>query len=206
MTIETHQLPVHTLDGLRLDADLGVPADARAAAVICHPHPRFGGNRFNPVVDTLYTELARAGVVVLRFDFRGVGDSEGTYGDGIDERLDVAAAIEQLALATDAPLWLVGYSFGAFVGLDVVHPRLEGWLAVAPPLAMSATTRTAGADHRPKHLLLPEHDQFGAPADTEAQVAGWTATHTTVLASADHFLAGRLQAVADWAVGIVSAG
>ena len=201
--IETHQVAVQTLDGLRLDADLCVPPNATAATVVCHPHPRFGGNRFNPVVDTMYSRLARSGVAVLRFDFRGVGDSEGEYGDGIDERLDVAAAIDQLAAATDAPLWLACYSCGAFVALDVAHPRLEGWIAVAPPLAMAATDRIAGSDHRPKHVLLGSNDQFGTPAAVEERLAAWTRAELTVVPSADHFLNGHLNAVSDWAGAII---
>lgn len=205
MTIETHQVAVQTLDGLRLDADLCVPPGADAAVVICHPHPLYGGNRFNPVVDTMYTRLARSGVAVLRFDFRGVGDSEGDHGDGVDERLDVAAAIDQLASATDAPLWLAGYSFGASVALDVVHPRLDGWIAVAPPLAISPTDRLAGSDHRPKHLVIGAHDQFGSVADLEARLTAWQRAELTVLPSADHFLNGHLNQVADWAIAIVGA-
>jgi alpha/beta superfamily hydrolase len=171
--------------------------------VLCHPHPRFGGNRFNPVIDTMYCRLARSRVAVLRFDFRGVGDSEGEHGDGIDERLDVAAAIEQLASATDAPLWLAGYSFGAQVALDVTHPRIDGWVAVAPPLAMSTTERLAATDHRPKHLLMGGHDQFGSPAAIEGRIADWPNTELTVLPAADHFLVGHLDAVSDWAGRVV---
>ena len=203
VTIETHQVALQTLDGLRLDADLCVPVGATAAVVVCHPHPRFGGNRFNPVVDTVFCRLARSGVAVLRFDFRGVGDSEGEYGDGIDERLDVAAAVDQLGSATDAPLWLAGYSFGAHVALDVVHPSLEGWIAVAPPLAKSATERIAATDHRPKHLLVGARDQFGTPDDVRRRISGWGRADLTVLPGADHFLVGHLDDVSDWVGAIV---
>jgi alpha/beta superfamily hydrolase len=104
-----------------------------------------------------------------------------------------------VAAATDAPLWLAGYSFGAAVALDVAHPRIDGWLAVAPPLAVMPGPRIAGADHRPKHLLVPGHDQFSPPDATAEAVAEWRNTDTTVLPSADHFLAGHLAQVVAWA-------
>lgn len=206
MAIETHDVALQTLDGLRLEGDLAVPsAPVVAGVAVCHPHPRFGGDRFNSVVDALFRGLAAAGCLVVRFDFRGVNNSEGVHGDGVDERLDAAAAVDLLAAATDAPLWLAGYSFGAAVALDVAHPRLDGWLAVAPPLAAMPGARVAATDHRPKHLLVPGHDQFSPPALTAEAVADWRNTHSTVLPSADHFLAGHLEQVAAWAVGVVSA-
>ncbi|MEX1105375.1 MAG: alpha/beta hydrolase [Ilumatobacteraceae bacterium] len=207
MAIETHDVALQTLDGLRLEGDLAVPSGQVIAGVaLCHPHPRFGGDRFNSVVDALFQGLAEAGCLVLRFDFRGVNGSEGMHGDGIDERMDAAAAVDVLATATDAPLWLAGYSFGAAVALDVAHPRIDGWLGIAPPLAMMPGPRIAGTDHRPKHLLVAGHDQFSPPDATAAAVADWRSTTTTVLASADHFLSGHLDQVSAWAVAAVSRG
>ena len=207
MAIETHDVALQTLDGLRLEGDLAVPSGQVVAGVaVCHPHPRFGGDRFNAVVDALFHGLAEAGCLVVRFDVRGANVSEGVHRAGVDERMDAAAAVELLVAATDAPLWLAGYSFGAAVALDVAHPRLDGWLAVAPPLAVMPGTRVAATDHRPKHLLVPGHDQFSPPAATAEAVADWRNTQTTVLPSADHFLAGHLDRVTGWAVGAISAG
>lgn len=201
MAVETHEISLHTADGLRLSADLAAPVGATApvAVAICHPHPRFGGDRHNSVVDGLFRGLADRGAAVIRFDFRGVGSSEGEHGDGIDERLDAAAAVETLAMATDAPIWLAGYSFGAAVALDVTVARVEGWLAIAPPLAMMPTGRLAAGDHRPKHLLIAGHDQFSGPDATAVAVEGWQTTDSTVVATADHFFAGHLGRVVDWA-------
>ncbi len=206
--METHAITLTTADGLHLDADLAVPERTRATAgvAICHPHPRFGGDRHNAVVEALFRSVVAAGAVAVRFDFRGVGTSEGVHDDGAGERLDAAAAVDAVAAAVpdDVPLWLAGYSFGAAVALDVVHPRLEGWLAVAPPLAMAATARLAGPDHRPKHLLVAGHDQFGGPDAIAGATAAWRSTHTRVLATADHFLAGHLAEVGRWAVAAIS--
>jgi uncharacterized protein len=205
VAIETHQVTLYTADGLRLDGDLSTSDGARAAAVVCHPHPLYGGTRFDSVVDALVRTLPQVGVDVLRFDFRGVNDSEGTHGGGVDERLDVAAALDHLRSRTDLPLVLAGYSFGAAVVLDTVHPDVVGWLAVAPPLAMMPGPRAAAHDPRPKHLLVAGHDQFSPPEPTAAAVADWTATTSTVLPSADHFLAGHLGRVGAWATDAIAA-
>jgi uncharacterized protein len=206
VAIETHDVALQTLDGLRLDGDLAVPsAPVIAGVVLCHPHPSFGGDRFSPVVDALFHGLADAGCLVLRFDFRGVNESEGSHGGGLDERIDAAAAVDLLAAATDAPLWLGGYSFGAAVALDVAHPRIDGWLAVAPPLAAMPGSRVAATDHRPKHLLLAGHDQYSPPDATADAIRSWRNVDTTVLASADHFLAGHLVQLTPWALASIAA-
>lgn len=190
MPIET--VPLTTLDGLQLEADLALQADPVAAGVVCHPHPQHGGDRFNSVVDAVFHALAARRVLAVRFDFRGVNDSQGSFDHGVGERLDVAAAIDVLThLRPDVPLWVVGYSFGAMVALDVVHPAVHGWVAVAPPLAMAPTPRLAGTDHRPKHVLVPRHDQFGPPDAVLPVLDTWPNTTVDIVESADHFLLGH---------------
>ncbi|MET0908214.1 MAG: alpha/beta fold hydrolase [Ilumatobacteraceae bacterium] len=199
-----------TTDGLLLEGDLHVPdgdeGEPSVAVVLCHPHPKMGGDRHNPVVEAVFERLVAEHRAVLRFDFRGVGRSQGDKGDGTHERLDALAAIDRLTSATDAPIWLAGYSFGSAVALAVVDPRVTGWLAIAPPLSMLTTDPAAGADPRPKHLLIAGHDQFSPPTATEATTVGWTAVDTTVLPGADHFLGGHLDAVADWVAGVLGRG
>jgi len=197
---------VATSDGERLVADLAVPTDAVGGAVICHPHPRFGGDRTVPQVEALVAAIVGAGRAALRFDFRGVGRSTGAFGGGIDERRDATAALDRLADEVDGPLWLVGCSFGADVALSVDHPRLAGWVAVAPPLTVVADDPPAGADDRPTLVLSPVHDQFRPPASARAMVAGWTATTVEEIAMADHLLAGRLDAVAARVVAAITTG
>jgi alpha/beta superfamily hydrolase len=204
--IETHVIGLETLDGVRLEADVTCPRDAPAAVVVCHPHPLYGGERTNPVVDTVFRHLGALGCAVLRFDFRGAGGSDGTHDGGTAERLDVAAAIDALAGLTDAPLSLVGYSFGSSVALDVVHPRIERWVGIAPPFIDAPTSRVAASDHRPKLLLVAQHDQFSPPDRLRAAVDGWSNTSIEVVESADHFLGGRLQHVADRVAAFVAPG
>ncbi len=200
MAIETHQVGLHTADGLRLEADLCIPHGATIGVAICHPHPQFGGDRYNSVVDTLFRSLAGAGIAVLRFDFRGVNGSEGIHGDGDGERLDAVAALDTLSSVVDAPLWLAGYSFGAAVALDVVHEELAGWLAVAPPLALMPKLRAAAGDPRPKHVLVATHDQFSPPEPTAEAMRDWVNTEMTVVERADHFFAGDLATISSWAL------
>jgi alpha/beta superfamily hydrolase len=179
-------------DGGEVVGDLTVAADAWAGAVVCHPHPAYGGDRRNIVVERIYRTLAAAGVTVLRFDFR--------QDDGADERQDVLAAVERIAGA-DGPLVLVGYSFGADIALSVDDPRVAGWAAVAPPLRFGPTPRPAAGDERPVLVLAAEHDQFNPPASLRAATADWLSATVVDLPGADHFLAGSADSAADAVLG-----
>ena len=182
-------------DEVEVEADLSVADHAWAGAVICHPHPAYGGDRHNIVVDRIFHTLAEAGVTVLRFDFR---DS------GTDEQRDVLAAIDEVArhLEPGRPLWLVGYSFGADIALSVGDERVAGWAAVAPPLQFGAPPCPAGGDSRPVLVLAAEYDQFSSPDRLREIAAGWPKVSLTVVPMADHFLAGAAGRVAsevvDW--------
>ena len=196
MPIET--VLIDALDGVQLQADLARVDDARGGVVLTHPHPLYGGDRFNPIVDTLFRMLPTVGLTTIRFDFRGVNESAGVHDEGDSERLDVVAAIDMLAFVdADAPVWLVGYSFGALVALNVVDPRVAGWIAIAPPLAAFPGRVLADTDHRPKLLLVPQNDQYSPPAITAEIVEPWNATETRTIESCDHFLTGRVQPIAD---------
>lgn len=201
--IET--LLIDTTDGLRLEADLGLPADPKGAVVLAHPHPLHGGNRQHPVVDALFRSFPAAGFAAIRFDFRGVGRSSGEHGGGLDERLDVAAAIDAVAaIALDGPIVAIGYSFGAIMALHVADPRLSAWIAVAPALSELDADPVAAADLRPKLLLVAEHDQFSPPDQVRTRTASWQNTAVDVIEMADHFLVGRAGVVALEAVAYVS--
>jgi uncharacterized protein len=128
-----------TDDGLTLEGEIHRPAGtARAGAVICHPHPRYGGSKDHPVLWALRIELNRRGFVVLAFNFRGVMGSEGISGTGADEPDDVRAALNWMsAEAQDRPLFLAGWSFGANVALrTAIEEDRPGALALlALPLS-----------------------------------------------------------------------
>jgi alpha/beta superfamily hydrolase len=192
---------LHTADGVELAGDLSSPAAPRAAAIICHPHPQYGGNRFDHVVGALFAALPQAGVAALRFDFRH------RYGGGVDEVLDADAAIAELRRRVrGVPIVAAGYSFGAMVVLAVEPTGLAGKILVAPPLtAMRALTamRTGTADAvpgTPTLVLAAEHDQFTPASAAAPIVAAWPRAELVPIAMADHFLHGRTGIAADAAV------
>lgn len=202
MTVES--VTIDAADGVVLEAELRVPDSPWAAVAIAHPHPLYGGDMYNSVVDTLYRDLPAAGIAALRFNFRGVGRSEGEHDGGEAERLDVAAAVDAVVdFAGDGPLVAVGYSFGALVALTVTDVRLSGWCAIAPPLAIATRTPLAADDHRPKRLLCAEHDQYSDADAVAGLTKNWAATSVVTIPQADHFLAGRTSFAAEQTIAFV---
>jgi len=125
--------PAGVLEAL---VDLPEPADALpATALICHPHPMHGGSMHNKVVTMIERSLRELGLRTVRFNFRGVGASTGTYDDGRGETLDLLAVAEWVReqRPNDA-LWLAGFSFGAYVALlGARHLPVKQMISVAPP-------------------------------------------------------------------------
>ena len=189
--VDVETLRFRAADGTELEGDRLTPADPVGAAVVCHPHPLYGGTRNDAVVAAISRTLVGAGLRTLRFDFRGAGGSSGTHGFGTDELLDVVAAIDAAAI-DDRPFVLAGYSFGADVALAVDDPRIDRWIAAAPVLSVFSTF-AAATDPRPKLLVAAAHDQFMAAAELSATVSTWTATEVAPIESADHFFGGRFQ-------------
>jgi alpha/beta superfamily hydrolase len=180
-------------DGAALVGDLALPDAPRLAAIICHPHPQYGGDRFNNVVTALFDALPGAGIASLRFDFRAA------FSGGPGERLDAIAAIDELAGAVpDVPIVALGYSFGAMIALGLDDDRVTALGLVAPPLAM---TPDATAPTVPTLVLTPAHDQFSPPSASTPIVTAWAATGTApiehhIVDMADHSLVGHTAAVA----------
>jgi len=112
----------------------------RAAVVLCHPHPLFGGTMNNKVVYWMARAFEAAGCAVLRFNFRGVDQSEGVWDEGRGEALDAAAALDWLAYEAypGTPLWLAGFSFGCYAGLQAARrdERIDRMFAVAPAVSL----------------------------------------------------------------------
>jgi len=195
--VSTEPVRLKTSDGLTLEGELAVPDDARAAAVLAHPHPQFGGNMRSIVIGALFEALPAAGVAALRFNFRGVEGSEGSYDDGHAERNDIVAAVDLLHPITEGlPLLLAGWSFGADTSLAVDDERATAWFAVAPPLRRPDEL-VAAHDTRPKLLAIPEHDQFRSPDSAAPIVRDWDNTETRIVRGADHFLVGRTDKAAE---------
>lgn len=106
-------------------------------ALVLHPHPLYGGTMNNKIVYRLYHIFAQNGFSVLRFNFRGIGKSQGTYDEGVGELTDAATALDWLqAQNPDAPTcWISGFSFGAWISLQLLmrRPEIEGFIGVSPP-------------------------------------------------------------------------
>ncbi len=188
-----------TSDGLTLEAEYA-PARGdhpRAAAVLCHPHPQFGGSMRSIVTGALFDALPDRGVACLRFNFRGVEGSEGAHSGGVDEPRDVVAALDVLAAEVhpSVPIALAGWSFGGDMALSVDDSRLAGWVAIAPPLRFTGAIDAVAHDRRPKLLVLAQHDEFRSPSEIEAEAQRWTNTSVEVVAGASHFFVGRTDRV-----------
>ena len=146
-------------------------------SVLCHPHPLYGGERI---------ERRRRRRVPAPHRSSASPCCGSTSAVPADQRARTAAASTSESTwrplstrsrsVTDAPLWIVGYSFGASVALDVAHPRADGWVAIAPPLAVMPGERIAGTDHRPKHLLVPRTRPV-QPARAHGRRGGRVAGH-----------------------------
>ena len=194
-------LQLTTSDGVVLQADLAVPDAPHAAAIICHPHPQYGGNRHNNVVEALFDALPAAGVATLRFDFRA------DFDDGRGEQLDAIAALDALqSRLTDLQLIALGYSFGAAIVCALDDARITTKVFIAPPLAAMSTVRgpTVRGMDVPTLVLTPAHDQFSAPDATETIISDWPQTTHETIASADHFLNGRTALVAERTVAFIT--
>ena len=109
-------------------------------AIILHPHPQHGGTMNNKVVYNLYYIFVRRGFSVLRFNFRGVGRSQGIFDSGIGELSDAASALDWLQSVNPnaASCWVAGFSFGAWISMQLLmrRPEIEGFISVAPPANM----------------------------------------------------------------------
>ena len=127
----------------RLEAILDEPAGTpRAAAVFAHPHPQFGGTMHTKAVYQGAKGLARIGCAVLRFNFRGVGRSAGTFDLGEGEKEDFTAALDYMAARYPGlPLWAAGFSFGSWVAMEVGadDERVAALIGIAPPVATSVS-------------------------------------------------------------------
>lgn len=106
-------------------------------ALVLHPHPLHGGTMNNRITYGMFQAFQRLGFSVMRFNFRGVGRSQGRYDGGIGEISDAAGALDwmQSVNPNSSGLWIAGYSFGAFVGMQLLmrRPEISGWISVAPP-------------------------------------------------------------------------
>ena len=182
----------------RLEALLEEPEDAAPieAALVCHPHPQHGGTMHNKVVYRIARGLRSTGSVVLRFNYRGVNLSHGTYDDGEGELEDGRAALDYLRARYPAlPFTVAGFSFGSRIALRLGCGLARRVIAVGFPAAYKdkASLDTCTT---PRIFIQSTHDQFGSVEQIEAIVAPLPEPKQLILVEAqDHFFAGALEAL-----------
>lgn len=192
--------PAGRLEGTYRPAD-----EPLGAAVVCHPLPTHGGTMHNKVVFRIAKAFERAGYAVLRFNFRGVGLSHGSFEGGVGEADDVRAALDWLADQNpDVPLGVAGFSFGTVVGLPVgaADDRVTRLVGVGIPVDRFPFDRHAGVV-KPKLFVQGTRDEFGPIERLRAALARVGEPWDLVaVEGADHFFAGRLpeleRAIVDW--------
>jgi alpha/beta superfamily hydrolase len=163
----------------RIEALLEEVPGARFAALVCHPHPQYGGTMHNHATYRLARAVRRGGGTTLRFNYRGVGLSAGSYDGGRGEALDALAALAYLRdLDPARPLLCCGFSFGAWVAVACAgEPGLLGLLLAGLPIR-SAEVDTVRSPERVRATPLPiavvqaEGDEFASPAEVRELLAG----------------------------------
>jgi uncharacterized protein len=202
----------------RLEALLNAGAEnATHAALVCHPHPLFGGTLHNKVVFHTMKALNSFGFPVLRFNFRGTGLSQGEHDYGKGEVDDVRAALDWLDREFHLPLVFAGFSFGAAVGLRASYndDRVRALISVGTPVVEVAeadeSPRVYNFDFlhdctKPKLFISGARDRFGPRSGLE-QLAGSVPEpkKLVIIEGADHFFEGRLrelrEAIESWIRG-----
>lgn len=146
----------------------GAAEDNAPIALVLHPHPQYGGTMNNKVVYNVYQSFVQRGFAVLRFNFRGVGRSQGEYDGGTGELSDAAAALDWLQSfnANARACWIAGYSFGAWISMQLLmrRPEISGFISVSPPANMFDFTFLAPCPasglivHGSRDETVPEED------------------------------------------------
>jgi uncharacterized protein len=192
----------------KLEAVLNAGAPAAShAALVCHPHPLYGGTMHNKVVFHAMKALRRFGFPVLRFNFRGAGRSEGAHDDGRGEIDDVRAALDWLNQEFHRPVVFAGFSFGASVGLRACcpDPRVVALISLGTPVVDGSRTyryRFLETCTKPKLFVSGRRDDFGPPGVLEEVVERAAEPKHLVRVEGDHFFAGHLaelqQVIEEW--------
>ena len=192
----------------RLEAllDTPEPGAVRAAVVFAHPHPQYGGTMHTKTVYQSAKALTRIGCAVLRFNFRGVGASEGSFDSGEGEQADFRAALDYMAARYPGlPLWAGGFSFGSWVALEVgaADDRVSLLIGIAPPVVTSVSGQAYTfpgtlASTKPKFFVQGEADEV-CPLEGMWQFYGklHEPKELAVIDAADHLFEGKTQEVGE---------
>lgn len=186
----------------RIEALINRPpesVDSKAAAVICHAHPLHGGMMHYKVIFRVAKALQSQGISVLRFNFRGVGRSEGVHDNGNGEQADVQAAVAEMERRFPGlPMVLGGFSFGSVMAakVSVANPRVKAVLIMGFPIIRFASAADLPSIRQPRLFIQGSEDQFGSGVAIRAAVAPLAEPKKlVVIEGADHFFTGRLDEV-----------
>ena len=192
----------------RLEAILELSAEHSplGSVVVCHPQPQQGGTMHNKVAHTLARAFVQLGYAALRFNFRGIENSEGEYDEGMGELDDALAAISWMrARDPGARLWLAGFSFGAAIAVDAaVDTAVDGLVSVAPAITRYASGPLAQPEC-PWLIVQGDQDELVDVEKTVEWVNGLLpGPELLIISGAEHFFHGRLvelrEAVAEFVV------
>jgi alpha/beta superfamily hydrolase len=171
--------------------------DSGKGVVITHPHPLYGGDMFNPVVEAIADAYRQKGFATLRFNFRGSGRSTGTHDQGIGERVDVARAVEFMKRNDADEIYLSGYSFGSYVNAMAMQTDLTvaGMTMVAPPVAFIEFADDLRLPQL-STVVVGERDEFAPPGMIRPLLEQWNPhARMSIIHDADHFFFGFLDEV-----------
>lgn len=184
---------------VELESHLREPeSESEGALILCHPHPIYGGTMDNRVVYRAAKAAVRAGFAALRFNFRGVGKSTGRFDQGLGEKEDVAAAINWMeARYPGKPLVVLGYSFGAWVGLQVgcLDPRIRAIVGIGLPLDMYSFDYLIDYSN-PSLYIIGTQDEFCSPVNQENLIRRLPfGSKIHRIQGADHFFSEQVEEV-----------
>jgi len=191
---------IETNDGVTLEAILEVPPEPSGMLVLCHPHPLHGGTMRTPILHEIKKQAVANGYAVLRFNFRGVGASSGSYDNGEGEMRDVAAAMGRAESLGHTPIALSGWSFGAAVALrwQASEESRATYVGIAPPVKSDLVPGLPHVeDLAParRKFIVGARDQFVDAVALEAYATSIGAT-IAIYRSSDHFFVSRRERLA----------
>lgn len=177
--------------------------------LICHPHPQYGGNMFNNVVSGVFNKLIQNNISCLRFNFRGVGRSTGSYSNGIGELSDVHACID--FLITDIKceiIFLCGYSYGAAIGCSAVEysDKIAGYISISFPWSfMGSEQKQMSQSRKPKLFIQGTEDTVAHYNDFQVNYDYYLEPkQKLIIDNADHFYWGYEEQVAEAVLNFLS--
>jgi len=199
---------IETTDGVRLEAMLEEPSDPIGTLVLCHPHPQQGGTMRTPILHEIKKHAIASGLAVLRFNFRGVGASSGSYDNGNGELNDVAAAMNRAESLGHNTVALSGWSFGAAVALrwQASEGSHSTYIGIAPPVGSILVPELPHADELAtarRKFIVGARDQL-VNVEALTTYADSIGAVIDIYRSSDHFFLSRRERLAQDVVAYVN--